>query len=109
MLSFFYISGNISLLCSVDEITCYLILISFCDSSFSSKQSTPKKVSFRKFIENGKAKTSVYLPFRKYIQNYKLKKKVTNYSPINSKREIISKIQASLPEEVSGNIYVLSC
>ncbi|XP_026484952.2 uncharacterized protein LOC113392641 [Vanessa tameamea] len=70
-----------------------------------SRQSTPKKVSFRKFIENGKAKTSVYLPFKKYIQNYKMKKKATNYSPINSKTQVISKIQACLPEEVSDSDY----
>ncbi|CAH2099859.1 unnamed protein product [Euphydryas editha] len=71
-----------------------------------SKQSTPKKVSFRKFLENGKAKTSVYLPFRKYIQNYKLKKKVSNYSPINSKTQTItSQIQACIPEEVSDSDY----
>ncbi|CAH0722614.1 unnamed protein product, partial [Brenthis ino] len=74
--------------------------------STSSKQSTPKKVSFRKFIENGKAKTAVYLPFRKYIQNYKLKKKVTNYSPINSKtQQVTSRIQACLPEDVSDSDY----
>ncbi|XP_052737315.1 uncharacterized protein LOC112045665 [Bicyclus anynana] len=71
----------------------------------SSRQSTPKKVSFRKFIENGKAKTSVYLPFKKYIQNYKLKKKANNYSPINTKTQVISRIQATYPEEISDSDY----
>ncbi|CAG9575854.1 unnamed protein product [Danaus chrysippus] len=75
------------------------------NESFSSKQSTPKKVSFRKFIENGKAKTAVYLPFKKYIQNYKLKKKMSNYSPINSKQQITSTIQATIPEYVSDSDY----
>ncbi|CAH2237501.1 jg12834 [Pararge aegeria aegeria] len=71
----------------------------------SSRQSTPKKVSFRKFIENGKAKTSVYLPFKKYIQNYKLKKKANNYSPINTKAQVTSRIQAIFPEEISDSDY----
>ncbi|XP_072935972.1 uncharacterized protein [Epargyreus clarus] len=76
------------------------------NESFSSKQSTPKKVSFRKFIENGKAKTAVYLPFRKYIQNYRQKKKSCEYSPINSnKTQVISKIQATLPEVISDSDY----
>ncbi|XP_041973827.1 uncharacterized protein LOC121729393 [Aricia agestis] len=70
-----------------------------------SRQSTPKKVSFRKFIENGKAKTAVYLPFKKYIQNYKLKKKVATYSPINSKTQVTSTIQATFPEFVSDSEY----
>ncbi|CAG4922984.1 unnamed protein product [Colias eurytheme] len=75
------------------------------NESFSSRQSTPKKVSFKKFIENGKAKTAVYLPFRKYIQNYKQKKKATNYSPINSKMEVTSRVQATFPEIVSDSDY----
>lgn len=62
-------------------------------------------MSFRKFIENGKAKTAVYLPFQKYIQNYKQKKKANGYSPIKGKMQIISKIRASLPAEVvSGKL-----
>ncbi|KAG6460737.1 hypothetical protein O3G_MSEX012184 [Manduca sexta] len=69
-----------------------------------SRQSTPKKVSFRKFIENGKAKTSIHLPFQKYIQNYKLKKKATAYSPIKGKLQVSTKIKASLPE-VSDSDY----
>ncbi|VVC95412.1 unnamed protein product [Leptidea sinapis] len=70
-----------------------------------SRQSTPKKVSFKKFIENGKAKTAVYLPFKKYIQNYKLKKKGSDYSPINSKMEVTSRIQATIPEVISDSDY----
>lgn len=66
----------------------------------SSSQSTPKRVSFRKFIENGKAKTAVYLPFQKYIQNYKQKKKANGYSPIKGPIQITSKLRASLPAEV---------
>ncbi|CAF4883222.1 unnamed protein product [Pieris macdunnoughi] len=70
-----------------------------------SRQSTPKKVSFRKFIENGKAKTSVYIPFRKIIQNYKDKRK-TSYSPIvNSKTQVVSTVQATYPEIVSDSDY----
>ncbi|GBP80840.1 DNA topoisomerase 2-binding protein 1 [Eumeta japonica] len=37
--------------------------------------STPKKISFRKLIEDGKAKTSNYIPFRRYLENYKQKKR----------------------------------
>ncbi|XP_034841280.1 uncharacterized protein [Maniola hyperantus] len=70
-----------------------------------SRQSSPKKVSFRKFIENGKAKTSVYLPFKKYIENYKLRKKANNYSPINAKAQVTSRIQATFPEEISDSDY----
>ncbi|XP_059049368.1 uncharacterized protein LOC131844478 [Achroia grisella] len=69
-----------------------------------SRQSTPKKVSFRQFIENSKAKTSNYLPFRKYLQSYRQKKK-TNYSPIGGKMQVTSKIRACLPEAISDSDY----
>ncbi|XP_075982483.1 uncharacterized protein LOC142980815 [Anticarsia gemmatalis] len=70
-----------------------------------SRQSTPKKVSFRKLIESGKEKTANYLPFQKYIQNYKLKKKATGYSPIKNKMQVSTKIQATLPELTSDSDY----
>lgn len=68
-----------------------------------SRQSTPKRVSFRKIIETGKAKTSNYIPFKKYIQNYKQKKKANTYSPIEGKMQTSSKIRLSLPGGTSGN------
>ncbi|KAL4704814.1 hypothetical protein ACJJTC_001289 [Scirpophaga incertulas] len=67
-----------------------------------SRQSTPKRVSFRKLIETGKAKTSNYIPFKKYIQNYKQKKKMNTYSPIEAK-QISSKIRLSLPGGTSDS------
>ncbi|XP_063833459.1 uncharacterized protein LOC135082605 [Ostrinia nubilalis] len=70
-----------------------------------SRQSTPKRVSFRKLIETGKAKTSNYIPFRKYIQNYKEKKKATNYSPIEGKMQLSSKIRLSMPGGTSDSDY----
>ncbi|KAI5634758.1 zinc-finger associated domain (zf-AD) domain-containing protein [Phthorimaea operculella] len=76
----------------------------FGNESFS-KQSTPKKVSFRKWIETSKEKTSNYLPFRKYIQNYKQKKSISNYSPIKHKMQVTSHIQASLPDTISDSDY----
>ncbi|CAG9782982.1 unnamed protein product [Diatraea saccharalis] len=76
----------------------------FGNESFS-RQSTPKRVSFRKLIETGKAKTSNYIPFKKYIQNYKQKKKVDSYSPINGKMQSSSKIRLSLPGGTSDSDY----
>ncbi|KAJ0181215.1 hypothetical protein K1T71_003300 [Dendrolimus kikuchii] len=70
-----------------------------------SRQSTPKRVSFRKLIENGKAKTAQYLPFHKYIQNYKEKKKFNDYSPIKGKMQVSTKIRATVPEPVSDSDY----
>uniref|UniRef100_A0A2A4K6L6 ZAD domain-containing protein n=3 Tax=Heliothis virescens TaxID=7102 RepID=A0A2A4K6L6_HELVI len=70
-----------------------------------SRQSTPKKVSFRKLIESGKEKTANYLPFQKYIQNYKLKKKASSYSPIKGKMQVSTKIKASLSEMTSDSDY----
>ncbi|CAK1599881.1 unnamed protein product [Parnassius mnemosyne] len=70
----------------------------------SSKHSTPKKVSFRNWIESSKAKTSNYLPFRKYIENYRLKKKSNNYAPINSKTATCT-IRATFPEATSDSDY----
>lgn len=75
----------------------------------SSRQSTPKRVSFRKFIETSKAKTSNYIPFKKYIQNYKQKKKANCYSPIEGKMQISSKIRMSMPGGTSGNIVLKVC
>ncbi|KOB75939.1 putative DNA topoisomerase 2-binding protein 1 [Operophtera brumata] len=69
-----------------------------------SLQSTPKRVSFKKFIENGKAKTAVYLPFQKYIKNYKQKKKANGYSPIKGQMQITTKVRASLPAEVVSGV-----
>lgn len=71
-----------------------------------SRQSTPKRVSFRKLIENGKAKTAQYLPFHKYIQNYKEKKKFNDYSPIKGKMQVTTKVMASLLEPVSGMSFI---
>ncbi|CAH2068643.1 unnamed protein product, partial [Iphiclides podalirius] len=73
-------------------------------SESTSKHSTPKKVSFRNWIEASKAKTSQYLPFRKYIDNYKLKKKSNNYAPINPK-SVTSTIKATYPETMSDSDY----
>lgn len=65
-----------------------------------SRQSTPKKVSFRKLFESGKAKTAVYLPFQKALQSYKQKKKGNGYSPMKDKMQITTKVRASLPPEI---------
>ncbi|XP_068628722.1 uncharacterized protein [Battus philenor] len=73
-------------------------------SETSSKHSTPKKVSFRNWIETSKAKTSQYLPFRKYIENYRHKKKSNNYAPINSKT-VTSTVRATFPETTSDSDY----
>ncbi|CAG9108104.1 unnamed protein product [Plutella xylostella] len=66
-----------------------------------SRQSTPKRVSFRKLIEDGKQKTSNYFHFKKHVQNVK---KVT-HSPLKGKLQVTSKIKASLPEIVSDSDY----
>ncbi|XP_013144506.1 PREDICTED: uncharacterized protein LOC106107996 isoform X2 [Papilio polytes] len=70
----------------------------------SSKHSTPKKVTFRNWIETSKAKTSNYFPFRKYIDNYRLKRKSNNYAPINSK-SVTSTIRTTFPEATSDSDY----
>ncbi|XP_013194991.1 uncharacterized protein LOC106138399 isoform X2 [Amyelois transitella] len=71
-----------------------------------SRQSTPKKVSFRNFIESSKAKTTNYFPFRKYIENYKQKKRNSAYSPIkDGKLQVSSKIRLSMPEPASDSDY----
>ncbi|KAI8429930.1 hypothetical protein MSG28_000399 [Choristoneura fumiferana] len=70
-----------------------------------SNHSTPKKVSFRKFFETSKAKTSNYLPFRKYIQSYRQKKKINNYSPIKDKLQVTGKLKACWHEEMSDTDY----
>lgn len=69
-----------------------------------SNQSTPKKVSFRKFFETSKVKTSNYLPFRKYIQSYRLKKKVNSYSPIKDKLQATSRLKC-WHDEMSDTDY----
>lgn len=70
-----------------------------------SRQSTPKKVSFRKLIESGKEKTSNYLPIQKYIQSFRLKKNANAYSPIKSKLQVSTKVEASLPDMTSDSDY----
>lgn len=80
-------------------------MISYFLNRTFSRQSTPKKVSFRKLIESGKEKTANYLPFQKYIQNYKLKKKASSYSPIKGKMQVSTRIKASLSETSGTYIY----
>lgn len=70
---------------------------SFFSKLSNESFSTPRKVSFRKLIEDGKAKTSNYIPFKRYIKNYKLKKKEALYSPVTPKSQRLAQIQITEP------------
>jgi hypothetical protein len=103
-----YQVNNKSLFCSpwAPRLKSLSKVFKFSIRSFS-RQSTPKRVSFRKLIETGKAKTANYIPFKKYIQNYKQKKKVNSYSPIsNGKMQTSSRLRVSLPGGTSGKILL---